>query len=170
MEHLRDPRLGPAGLPPKSTECRDARLTGVARPRGSGNMKRLFIIVLAVAAIPAALWISSCGHRAGLSGLRVIYAGDPGTPQTASFRKLLAEHVKSVTVIPVLDLAKADLSKADVLIIGGDKMKNVDGKVHMQPGPTGLTLNMLPIPTVLIGGMGAGVADQLDLKLGWRHG
>jgi hypothetical protein len=40
----------------------------------------------------------------------------------------------------------------------------------MKPGPVGITLDTLSIPTVLIGGMGARIADNLDLKLGWRHG
>lgn len=133
-------------------------------------MKRILVAAIAVAVVAAALWLVVQHRRPGLSRLRVVYAGDPGTPQTESFRKLLAQHVRSVTVIPVLDLAKADLSRADVLLVGGQTMKKVDGKVHMQPGPTGITLETLPIPTVLIGGMGARIADGLDLKLGWRHG
>jgi hypothetical protein len=133
-------------------------------------MKRLLFTVLGVVLIGASVLLVACDRRPGLAGLRVVFAGDPGTPQTESFRRLLAEHVKSVRVIPVLDLAKADLSQADVLIVGGQTMKKVDGKVHMQPGPAGITLDTLSIPTVLIGGMGARVADDIDLKLGWRHG
>ncbi len=136
-------------------------------------MKKLVIAVFAVALVIAAAWLVVKGRRPGLSRLRVVYAGDPSTAQTESFRKLLAEHVKSVTVIPVLDLAKSDLSAADVLIVGGETIgtvKMVVGETHMKPGPAGVTLDTLSIPTVLIGGMGARVADNLDLKLGWRHG
>jgi len=126
--------------------------------------------VLIVVVLAAAGWLVIRDRRPSLSRLRVVYAGDPSTAQTESFRKLLAQHVKHVTVIPVLDLAKADLSAADVLIVGGETMKTVKGEFHMKPGPAGITLDALSIPTVLIGGMGARVADNLDLKLGWRHG
>ena len=136
-------------------------------------MKKLVIGVLAVALVAAAAWFVVQHRRPSLSHLRVVYAGDPGTAQTESFRKLLAKHVRSVTVIPVLELAKADLSVADVLIVGGETIgtaKAVLSGGHMKPGPAGITLDTLSIPTVLIGGMGARIADNLDLKLGWRHG
>jgi hypothetical protein len=136
-------------------------------------MKKPVIGVLAVALVVAAAWLVVQHRRPSLSRLRVVYAGDPGTPQTESFRKLLAEHVRSVTVLRVLDLAKADLSAADVLIVGGETigMANVVfSGGHMKPGPVGITLDTLSIPTVLIGAMGARIADNLDLKLGWRHG
>jgi hypothetical protein len=138
--------------------------------RGAIVKKGLTVFFVAATLVPAVLWMVACRQHPRLSSLRVIYAGDPGTAETESFRKLLAEHVKSVTVIPVLDLAKADLSHTDVLVVGGQTMEKVEGKIHMQRGPKGITLNMLPIPTVLIGGMGARIADDLDLKLGWRHG
>jgi hypothetical protein len=133
-------------------------------------MKKGLVAVLAMVLVVAAGWAVVKLRRPGLSRLRVVYAGDPGTAQTESFRKLLAEHVRRVTVIPVLDLAKADLSAADVLIVSGESMKTVKGEFHSKPGPTGVTLDTLSIPTVLIGGMGARIADSLDLKLGWRHG
>ena len=126
-------------------------------------------VLIPVLVIAASLIVAQC-HRPGLSRLRVVLAGDPGTPQTESFRKLLAQHVRSVRVIPVLDLAKADLSGSDVLIVSGETMKITKGEFHQKPAPAGMTLESLPIPTVLIGAMGARVADELDLKLGWRHG
>ena len=133
-------------------------------------MKRSLVAVFVLVLVTIVAWAVVLRSRPGLSRLRVVYAGDPGSAQTESFRNLLAQHVKSVTVIPVLDLAKADLSGADVLIVGGRTMGKVDGKMKMEPAPAGMTLDMLSIPTVLIGGMGARVADDLDLKLGWRHG
>jgi hypothetical protein len=133
-------------------------------------MGRRVAVGLIVAALALAAWLVVVVRRPSLSRLRVVYAGDPATAQTESFRKLLAQHVRSVTVIPVLDLAKADLSQADVLIVGGQTMEKVEGKLHMRPEPAGVTLDTLSIPTVLIGGMGARVADDIDLKLGWRHG
>ena len=136
-------------------------------------MKKLFIGILAVTLVGIAALLVVRDRRPSLSRLRVVYAGDPGTAQTESFRKLLAAHVRSVTVIPVLELAKADLSAADVLLVGGETIgtvKGAVGEIHMKPGPAGVTLDTLSIPTVLIGGMGARIADNLDLKLGWRHG
>jgi hypothetical protein len=133
-------------------------------------MGKRLAAVLIVVALAAVGWLVVRDRRPGLSRLRVVLAGDPGTPQTESFRKLLAQHVRSVRVIPVLDLAKANLSAADVLIVTGATMNIAKGTFHMKPAPAGITLESLPIPTVLIGGMGARVADDLDLKLGWRHG
>jgi len=133
-------------------------------------MKKVTLAVFLPLLLVGALLVALQLRRPSLSRLRVVYAGDPGTAQTESFRKLLAQHVKSVTVIPVLQLARADLSAADVLIVGGRTMAKVDGKMKMQPGPEGITLDTLSIPTVLIGGIGARVADDIDLKLGWRHG
>jgi hypothetical protein len=133
-------------------------------------MKKLALFILVPVLVVATVVVVAQLRRPGLSRLRVVLAGDPGTPQTESFRKLLAQHVRRVSVIPVLDLAKADLSKADVLIVSGETMKITKGEFHMKPGPAGVTLDSLSIPTVLIGGMGARVADNLDLKLGWRHG
>ncbi|MGD1148586.1 MAG: hypothetical protein ABR961_11615 [Thermoanaerobaculaceae bacterium] len=133
-------------------------------------MKRIIFAVLLPLLLVAALVVVLQLRRPSLSRLRVVLAGDPGTAQTESFRKLLSQHVKSVTVVPVLELAKANLSAADVLIVSGETMKIGKGELHTKPAPTGITLDSLPIPTVLIGGMGARVADNLDLKLGWRHG
>ena len=134
--------------------------------------KRLAVVFIIVM-LTVTAWLVVKNRQPSLSRLRVVYAGDPGTAQTESFRKLLAEHVKGVTVIPVLELAKADLSAADVLIVGGETIgtvKVIVGGGHMKPGPVGITLDTLSIPTVLIGAMGARIADNLELKLGWRHG
>jgi hypothetical protein len=131
--------------------------------------KLCWLVLIPVLVIVAAVMVAQL-HRPGMSRLRVVLAGDPGTPQTESFRKLLAQHVRSVRVVPVLDLAKANLSAADVLIVTGATMNITKGNFDMKPAPAGITLESLPIPTVLIGGMGARVADDLDLKLGWRHG
>lgn len=163
------PRRAIAGIDPGFDAGRD---TGPnLAPRDERLiMRRLgWLVLIPVLVIAAAVTVAQL-HRPGLSRLRIVLAGDPGTPQTESFRKLLAQHVRSVRIVPVLDLAKANLSAADVLIVTGETMKIAKGDFHMRPAPTGITLESLPIPTVLVGGMGARVADDLDLKLGWRHG
>jgi hypothetical protein len=122
--------------------------------------------VLGVVAVVAVLHL----NRASLSRLRVVYAGDPGTEQTESFRRFLAQHVKSVTVIPILDLANADLSAADVLILGGRTGLKIGGEMRVQPVPKAVTLDTVAVPTVMVGQNGSRVLADLDLKVGWGHG
>lgn len=99
-----------------------------------------------------------------------MYAGDAGSPDTESWRAFLAQNVASVRVIDVLQLASADLTGADAVIVGGSPVSGSGREVRVQPAPQGITLDVLPLPTVLIGGMGGLVADQMNLKLGWRYG
>ncbi len=133
-------------------------------------MKRMVLVALLPVVVLVALLAVPLLRRPGLGSLRVVYAGDPGTAQTESFRKFLAKHVKSVTVIPVLDLAKADLSAADVLIVGGRTVTRVNGETQVLPMPAGITLDTVAVPTVMVGPNGSRALADLDLKLGWGHG
>jgi hypothetical protein len=105
-----------------------------------------------------------------LGELSVVYAGDDGGPRTASFRVFLKQHCGSVRVVDVQDLANVDLAGADVLIVDGTPLRGHGRDVKLLPGPKGVTLDTLAIPTVLIGGLGGQVSDSLELKLGWKHG
>ena len=101
--------------------------------------------------------------------LRVVYAGDAGTPHAEGYHALLAEHFE-VLSIARNDLAKADLSDADVLIVDGQTMDRSEERIKTLPGAEGVTLETLSMPTVLIGGQGARISDDLNLLLGWRYG
>ena len=106
-----------------------------------------------------------------LSPLRIHYAGDAGTPHAKSFEAFLSQHFGKVASSPVLDLAKTDLSQADVLIVDGNILDSSDPKQpKILPSPKGLSLAKLNIPTILIGGMGGRIADDLNFKLGWNFG
>ena len=100
----------------------------------------------------------------------VAYAGDSGSPRTEAWRAFLAQHVREVRVLNVLDLARADLGDADALVVDGLPMSGHRDDLKVVAPPRGVTLDALPIPAVLIGGMGGMVSDQMELKLGWRHG
>ena len=68
------------------------------------------------------------------------------------------------------DLAKADLSDADVLIVDGQTIDQSEERTRVVPGAEGVDLETLSMPTVLIGGQGAQISDDLNLLLGWRYG
>ena len=101
--------------------------------------------------------------------LRVVYAGDAGTPHADAYHALLAEHF-DVRSIARNGLATADLSEADVLIVDGQTMDRSEERIKTIPGAEGVTLETLSMPTVLIGGQGARISDDLNLLLGWRYG
>lgn len=105
-----------------------------------------------------------------LPRLRILYAGDPGTERTLVFQAFLSEHFPSVKTLPVLQLPEANLSDVDVLIVDGEILDETGGHIHVLKGPQGMTLDKLSVPTILIGGMGGRISDDLRLKLGWRHG
>ena len=101
--------------------------------------------------------------------LRVVYAGDAGTPHAEGYHALLAEHF-DVRSIARNDLATADLSDADVLIVDGQTIDRSEERIKTLPGAEDVTLETLSMPTVLIGGQGARISDDLNLLLGWRYG
>ena len=101
--------------------------------------------------------------------LRVVYAGDAGTPHADAYHALLSEHF-DVRSIARNDLATADLSEADVLIVDGQTMDRSEERIQTIPGVEGVDLETLSMPTVLIGGQGARISDDLNLLLGWRYG
>ena len=136
---------------------------------------RLVLVAALAGTLP---WLACSGVRQGpqTSGgaaptppLRVIYAGDAGTPHAESYHALLSEHF-DVQSIARNDLAKTDLSDADVLIVDGQTIDRSGEQVRTLPGAKGVTLETLSIPTVLIGGQGARISDELNLMLGWRYG
>ncbi len=119
-------------------------------------------------ATTAVLLTSACSTEPAPQ-LRVVYAGDAGTPHAKGYHALLAEHF-DVRSIPRNDLAKADLSDADVLIVDGQTIDRSEERIRTIPGVEGVDLETLSMPTVLIGGQGARISDDLNLLLGWRYG
>lgn len=119
-------------------------------------------------ATTAVLLTSACSTEPAPQ-LRVVYAGDAGTPHAKGYHALLAEHF-DVRSIPRNDLAKADLSDADVLIVDGQTIDRSEERIKTIPGVEGVDLETLSMPTVLIGGQGARISDDLNLLLGWRYG
>jgi len=120
-----------------------------------------------LAAIAASTLTLGCAEPA--PQLRVVYAGDAGTPHAEGYHALLAEHFE-VRSIERNDLAKADLSDADVLIVDGRTIDQSEERTRVVPGVEGVDLETLSMPTVLIGGQGAQISDDLNLLLGWRYG
>ncbi len=93
----------------------------------------------------------------------VLYVGQPDTERAAHFRSFLSDHFVAVRFDSVDRVGQLDLRDVDVVIIDGDP--------HSQPSPPEeLIPENLPLPTVLIGGVGGKVSDAIGLKLGWEHG
>ena len=120
-----------------------------------------------LAAIAAATLVLGCAEPA--PQLRVVYAGDAGTPHADAYHALLSEHF-DVRSIARNGLATADLSEADVLIVDGQTIDRSEERIQTIPGVEGVDLETLSMPTVLIGGQGARISDDLNLLLGWRYG
>ena len=120
-----------------------------------------------LAAIAAGALALGCAEPA--PQLRVVYAGDARTPHAEGYHALLAEHF-DVRSIPRNNLATADLGDADVLIVDGQTIDRSEERIQTIPGVEGVDLETLSMPTVLIGGQGARISDDLNLLLGWRYG
>jgi hypothetical protein len=104
--------------------------------------------------------------------LRLLYTGTPGSAYTADWEKFLLEHAASVRVVPASALRVKDLTDADVLVIDGEvESRGKDGEPKLAIQRIPLTLEDLQgKPVVLMGGQGGAFADDLHLKLSWRHG
>jgi len=148
-----------------------ARLRTLASEPRQGKRRnpilRLRQSLLFLAAAGAVLALG-CGEAAPVV-TRVVYAGDAGTPHAESFHALLSEHFE-VQSIALADLASTDLSDTDVLVIDGEVIDTSEERSKTIAAPNDITLETLDLPTVLIGGKGAQISDNLNLKLGWRYG
>jgi len=122
-----------------------------------------------LAALLAATLLTLACSSEPAAQLRVVYAGDAGTDHANAYHAMLAEHFE-VRSIPRNDLAKADLSDADVLIVDGQTIDQSEDRIRTLEAAEGVTLETLSMPTVLIGGQGARISDDLNLLLGWRYG
>jgi hypothetical protein len=97
------------------------------------------------------------------SMMRTLYVGQDGTERADRWCAFLREHVSALRTASVADIGSLDLTDVDVVII--------DGEPHAEPQPPAeLTDADLPLPTILIGGMGGKVSDAIGLKLGWHFG
>jgi len=120
-------------------------------------------------ALLAALLLTLACSTEPAPQLRVVYAGDAGTPHAEAYHAMLAEHF-DVRSISRNALAKADLGDADVLIVDGQTIDRSEDPIRTLEAAEGVTLETLSMPTVLIGGQGARISDDLNLLLGWRYG
>ncbi len=105
--------------------------------------------------------------------LRVLYAGNAGTPYTDTYRRFFEEHAQSVRTLSLSEFRTADLADVDVLVIGGEVEElDSDGKLKGLKGEKiGFTLDDLQgFPVVLVGGQGGFVSDSFKLKTSWQYG
>ena len=104
--------------------------------------------------------------------LKLVYAGNAGTPYTAAQLRFLEAHAASVSFVAGSKLATADFRNADVLIVDGEvETKNENGELRLKSEKIGLTLGELQgMPVVAIGGEGGFFMDDLKLKPSWHHG
>lgn len=100
----------------------------------------------------------------------MLYVGDVGTARSAAFEVYLKECFGDVRVADLAELATLDFDDAEVVVVDGEPVTYVDGMPRTYKVAPGLTVDSLPPPTVLVGGVGGAIADAIGLKLGWRHG
>jgi len=104
--------------------------------------------------------------------LRIVYAGNPGTPYTAAWERFLGEHTEAVKVVAASAVRRADLEGFDVLVVDGEiqtRDEKGDEQLKSEKVPLGLD-ELQGFPVVLVGGQGGVFADALRLKTSWHHG
>jgi glutathione S-transferase len=104
--------------------------------------------------------------------LKLVYAGNAGTPYTAAQLEFLEAHAASVKFVAGAKLTAADLKGADVLLVDGEvESKDDKGELRLKSEKIDLTLGEAQgMPIVAIGGEGGFFMDNLKLKLSWHHG
>jgi len=104
--------------------------------------------------------------------LKLVYAGNAGTPYTEAQLRFLEAHAASVSFVAGSKLTAADFKNADVLIVDGEvEAKDEKGEPRLKSEKIGLTLGEVQgMPVVAIGGEGGFFMDDLKLKPSWHHG
>ncbi len=108
-------------------------------------------------------------------GLKVLYAGNPGSAREKDFVKFLGEHFAEVGTAHYSQFAEADAEGYDVVIFDWTSIypRDEDGKIKKEfdrlnsPTPPKLPEDF-DRPSILIGAAGGYVAMPLKLKLDWR--
>lgn len=104
--------------------------------------------------------------------LKVLYAGNAGTPYTTAWMTFLTTHTNSVKFVVGSDLKTTDLAGVDVLIIDGEVMPpSAAAENRLKSEKVKLTLDDIQgLPVVLMGGQGGFLSDELGLKTSWKRG
>lgn len=104
--------------------------------------------------------------------LKILYAGNAGTPYSAAWARFLGEHATEVKAVVGGELTAADLAGFDLLVIDGEvEAKSASGQVQLKSEKIALTLaDLQGVPVVLMGGQGGFLSDELKLKTSWQHG
>ena len=129
-------------------------------------------LLAAVLSVLAAL--SQTASAAEKVNLKVLYAGNPGSPRAKDFVSFLGKHFARVGETSYEKFKADDAREFDVVIFDWTSIypRDKDGKIL----PKMTTLNSpksprLPPdfdrPAVLIGAAGGSVAGQLRLKIDW---
>lgn len=101
--------------------------------------------------------------------LRILYAGNEGTPYSAAWQEFLAAHARETKFVAGGALTRADLAGFDLLVIDGEV--TVPGQPSLKSEKIRLVLDELQgFPVVLMGGQGGFVSDDLHLKTSWHAG
>lgn len=104
--------------------------------------------------------------------LRVLYAGNAGTPYSKAWTTFLAAHTDTVRAVAGRTLQPADLVDIDVLILDGEVEDHTPGgEMQLVSEHVPLQLRDLQgVPVLLMGGEGGFFSDDNQLKTSWRHG
>jgi hypothetical protein len=126
-----------------------------------------------LAVLAVALMVSTSRAEEPI-GLKVLYAGNPGSDRQKDFVAFLGEHFTKVGTTDYREFKEGDAKPYDVVIFDWTSIypRDKDGKIPEKF--TGLNSPTAPKlsrdydrPTILIGAAGAYLAMPLQLKINW---
>ena len=108
-------------------------------------------------------------------GLKVLYAGNPGSARERDFVSFLGAHFAEVGTVHYSKFTEADAEGYDVILFDWtsiyprDEEGNIKKKIDRLNSPTPPKLpEGFDRPSILIGAAGGYVAMPLRLKIDWR--
>ena len=108
-------------------------------------------------------------------GLKVLYAGNPGSAREKDFVSFLGEHFQKVGTAHYSKFTEADAEGYDVILFDWTSIypRDEDGKIKEKidrlNSPTAPKLpEDFDRPSILIGAAGGFLAQPLRLKIDWR--
>ncbi|MFO0983770.1 MAG: hypothetical protein U1E76_18900 [Planctomycetota bacterium] len=108
----------------------------------------------------------AAGDQVDPSELKIIYAGNPGSPREADFVSFLEEHFGEVQALPITEVTEAKVKDGDVVIFDWTSSYK-ENKEYAGEYPQVQLGASFAKASVLIGGMGATIGGGRGTKLDW---
>jgi hypothetical protein len=127
-------------------------------------------------ALAAVLALASTSRAGEPIGLKVLYAGNPGSDREKDFKAFLSEHFAKVGTTDYRKFKDESAKGYDVVILDWTSIypRDEDGKILAksdrlnEPESIPALSKRYDRPTILIGAAGGSVGIALQLKIDWR--